>query len=58
MRPPSRPNPDKRSGLTSAPARRSWKGFGPATVKLAPHSVISFVILDSLTRWYTGKDAM
>lgn len=35
-----------------------WKGFGPATIKLAPHSVISFIILDNLTIWYTGKSAM
>jgi solute carrier family 25 oxoglutarate transporter 11 len=35
-----------------------WKGFGPATVKVAPHSVISFIILDNLTHWYTGKSAM
>ena len=58
-----------------------WSGFGPATIKLAPvslmisnrfwrrflltlrmwhaqHSVISFIILDNLTIWYTGKSAM
>ena len=35
-----------------------WKGFGPAVIKLAPHSVISFIILDNLTHWFTGKSAM
>lgn len=35
-----------------------WKGFGPAVIKLAPHSVISFIILDNLTHWVTGKSAM
>eukprot|EP01047_Picozoa_sp_COSAG01_P080376 COSAG01_NODE_15604_length_1320_cov_1.378378_1_plen_296_part_00 len=44
--------------LSNEGALAFWKGFGPATIKLAPHSVISFIILDNLTRWYTGKDAM
>lgn len=35
-----------------------WKGFGPAYIKLAPHTTISFMILENLTTWYTGKSAM
>ena len=35
-----------------------WKGFGPSVTKLAPHGVISFIILDNLTHWFTGKSAM
>merc|ERR1712032_1448829 len=34
-----------------------WKGFLPAFVKLAPHTVISFIIMDNLSKWYTGKEA-
>jgi solute carrier family 25 oxoglutarate transporter 11 len=35
-----------------------YKGFGPSMIKLAPHTVISFLILDNLTKLYTGKEAM
>lgn len=35
-----------------------WKGYSPAVVKLAPHTVISFVILDNLSRLILGKDAL
>lgn len=31
-----------------------WKGYGPATVKLAPHTVLSFIILDTLSRRLLG----
>jgi solute carrier family 25 (mitochondrial oxoglutarate transporter), member 11 len=31
-----------------------WKGYVPATIKLAPHTVISFIILDSLSRRLLG----
>lgn len=35
-----------------------WKGFAPAWMKLAPHTVISFIILDNLSRRAFGVDAM
>lgn len=35
-----------------------WKGSIPAYVKLAPHTVISFMIIDNLSKWYTGKEAL
>ena len=35
-----------------------WKGYTPAVVKLAPHTVISFIILDNLSRLLMGKDAL
>jgi len=35
-----------------------WKGFTPAFVKLTPHTVISFIVLEKLTKWYTGGDAI
>lgn len=35
-----------------------WKGFGPSVTKIAPFSVICFVILDNLTQFFTGKQAM
>lgn len=35
-----------------------WKGAGPAVVKLAPYSVISLAVLDNLTKFITGKEAM
>jgi hypothetical protein len=35
-----------------------WKGAGPAWIKLAPHTVISFVVLDTVTKFYTGKSAL
>ena len=35
-----------------------WKGYMPATIKLAPHTVISFVILDNLSRKFLGKEAL
>ena len=35
-----------------------YAGALPATIKLAPHTVISFVILDNLTRLVFGHDAM
>ena len=27
-----------------------WKGAGPAWIKLAPHTVISFIVLDTVTK--------
>ena len=35
-----------------------WKGYTPATIKLAPHTVISFIILDALSQKFLGKDAL
>jgi solute carrier family 25 oxoglutarate transporter 11 len=35
-----------------------WKGYGPATIKLAPHTVISFFILDNLYQLLLGKDGL
>eukprot|EP00966_Prymnesium_polylepis_P214463 4966690-Prymnesium_polylepis.1 len=35
-----------------------WTGCGPATIKLAPHTVISFVLLDNLSKIVFGKEAM
>ena len=35
-----------------------WKGATPMIIKLAPHSVISFIVLDNLTKYITGRDAM
>lgn len=35
-----------------------WKGYTPAVVKLAPHTVISFIILDNLSRMILGKEAL
>ena len=35
-----------------------WKGSAPMIIKLAPHSVISFIVLDNLTKYLTGKEAM
>mmetsp|Transcript_25323 Transcript_25323/g.41573 ORF Transcript_25323/g.41573 Transcript_25323/m.41573 type:complete len:352 (+) Transcript_25323:192-1247(+) len=35
-----------------------WAGFVPAFVKLAPYSVISLTLLDKLTKFVTGKDAL
>ena len=35
-----------------------WKGFTPAWIKIAPHTVISFVILEQLTHLITGGAAM
>jgi hypothetical protein len=35
-----------------------WKGCVPATVKLAPHTVISFVLLENLSKLVLGKEAM
>ena len=35
-----------------------WKGYTPAVIKLAPHTVISFMILDNMTRLLLGKDAL
>jgi hypothetical protein len=35
-----------------------WKGAGPSVMKLAPQSVISLVILDNITYFMTGKQAM
>jgi hypothetical protein len=28
-----------------------WKGAGPAWIKLTPHTVISFIVLEKLTKW-------
>lgn len=39
----------KNEGITAL-----WKGYVPATIKLAPHTVISFIILDSLSRRLLG----
>eukprot|EP00937_MAST-01D_sp_MAST-1D-sp2_P003808 g3808.t1 len=35
-----------------------WKGFTPAFIKLTPHTVISFIVLEKLTKFYTGEDAL
>jgi len=35
-----------------------WSGFGPAFSKVAPHTVISFVMLENLSRIVTGKTAL
>eukprot|EP00050_Salpingoeca_kvevrii_P016608 m.57018 g.57018 ORF g.57018 m.57018 type:complete len:302 (+) comp7048_c0_seq4:89-994(+) len=35
-----------------------WKGFGPSWIKVTPHTVVSFVILDNLTRYFYGRAAM
>ena len=35
-----------------------WKGFMPAFIKLTPHTVISFVILEKLTSIMTGSSAL
>jgi|TARA_B110000091_G_scaffold206429_1_gene243209 hypothetical protein len=35
-----------------------WKGYTPATIKLAPHTVISFIILDTLSQKLLGREAM
>ena len=35
-----------------------WKGYAPATIKLAPHTVISFIILDNLSKVLLGKEAL
>jgi len=35
-----------------------WKGAGPSVMKLAPQSVISLVILDNITFFLTGRQAM
>ena len=35
-----------------------WKGYMPATIKLAPHTVISFLILDNLSKLLLGKEAL
>lgn len=37
--------------------RTLYKGFAPSLSKSIPHSVISFVILERLTRMISGKDA-
>jgi solute carrier family 25 oxoglutarate transporter 11 len=34
------------------------KGFGPAFVKLAPYSVISLTLVDTMTKAFTGKEAL
>jgi solute carrier family 25 oxoglutarate transporter 11 len=35
-----------------------YKGYVPAFIKLAPHTVISFIILDSLSQLILGKDTL
>jgi solute carrier family 25 oxoglutarate transporter 11 len=35
-----------------------WKGFTPAWVKLAPHTIISFIILEQLSSIVTGENSM
>jgi len=35
-----------------------WKGYTPAVIKLAPHTVISFIILDNLSRYILGKEML
>jgi len=35
-----------------------YKGFGPAFVKLAPYTVISLTLVDTMTKYMTGKDAL
>ena len=34
------------------------KGFGPAFVKLAPYTVISLTLVDTMTKFVTGKEAL
>lgn len=34
------------------------KGFGPAFVKLAPYTVISLTLVDKMTKFVTGRDAL
>ena len=34
-----------------------WKGFGPGVTKVAPHTVISFIILENLSKMVLKKDA-
>lgn len=43
---------------TNEGPRAFYKGAGPAVAKIAPHTVISFIILDSLTKYFTGAPAM
>ena len=35
-----------------------YKGYTPAFIKLAPHTVISFIILDSLSKIILGKETL
>eukprot|EP00729_Bicosta_minor_P010190 gene10190-12289_t len=35
-----------------------WKGAGPAWIKLTPHTIISFIVLEKITMWYSGTAAM
>lgn len=35
-----------------------WKGAGPAWIKLTPHTIISFIVLEKITMWYSGEAAM
>ena len=35
-----------------------YKGYTPAFIKLAPHTVISFIILDTLSQMILGKDVL
>jgi solute carrier family 25 oxoglutarate transporter 11 len=35
-----------------------WRGFTPAYLKLAPYTVLSFTILENLTKLLTGQEAM
>ena len=35
-----------------------YKGFGPAFVKLAPYTVISLTLVDTMTKALTGKEAL
>jgi len=35
-----------------------YKGYTPAFIKLAPHTVISFIILDTLSQMILGKDIL
>ena len=35
-----------------------YKGYTPAFIKLAPHTVISFIILDTLSQMILGKDTL
>ena len=35
-----------------------WKGAGPSVMKLAPHSVISLLLIDNITFFLTGAQAL
>jgi solute carrier family 25 (mitochondrial oxoglutarate transporter), member 11 len=44
--------------IRSEGALALYKGYTPAFIKLAPHTVISFIILDTLSQIILGKDIL